>query len=198
MIKKENRIKTGLFFGSFNPVHIGHLIVAGYMREFSGLDQVWFVISPHNPLKEKKTLLADHHRLMLVKTAIEDDPDFKACDIEFKMPQPSYTIDTLTYLSEKYPDHKFILIAGTDILPSFHKWKNYKILLKDYQFYIYNRPGYEKGDYANHPSIKYFEAPLMEISSSFIRRAVKDGKDVQYMVPPKVWKYMREMHFYEK
>jgi nicotinate-nucleotide adenylyltransferase len=194
---KTKKNKTGLFFGSFNPIHIGHLIVAGYMREFSDLDQVWFVISPHNPLKEKKTLLADHHRLMLVKTAIEDDPEFRASDIEFKLPQPSYTIDTLTYLKEKYPDHEFVLIAGTDILPSFHKWKNYQTLLNQYQIYIYNRPGYKKGEYANHPSIKFFDAPLMEISSSFIRKAIGEGKDVRYMLPPKVWEYMREMHFYE-
>jgi len=197
MKKKEQKIKTGLFFGSFNPIHIGHLIVAAYMREFSDLDQVWFVISPHNPLKEKKTLLADHHRLMLVKTAIEDDPKFRVSDIEFKMPQPSYTIDTLTYLHEKYPDHEFVLIAGTDILRSFHKWKNYQLILKRYHIYIYNRPGFEKGDYANHPSINYFDAPLMEISSSFIRNAIREGKDVQYMLPPKVWDYVREMHFYE-
>jgi nicotinate-nucleotide adenylyltransferase len=198
MMQKENKIKTGLFFGSFNPIHIGHLIVAAYMREFSDLDQVWFVISPHNPLKEKKTLLPDHHRLMLVKTAIEEDPEFKASDIEFKMPQPSYTIDTLVYLQEMYPDHEFVLIAGTDILSSFHKWKNYKILLKNFQFYIYNRPGYKKGDFANHPSIKFFEAPQMEISSSFIRQAIREKKDVQYMLPPKVWEYIREMHFYER
>ncbi len=198
MVIQKKKIKTGLFFGSFNPIHIGHLIVAAYMREFSDLDQVWFVISPHNPLKEKKTLLADHHRLMLVKTAIEDDAKFKACDIEFKMPQPSYTIDTLTYLHEKYPDHEFVLIAGSDILHSFHKWKNYQSLLNNYQIYIYNRPGYEKGDYADHPSIKLFEAPLMEISSSFIRRGISERKDVQYLLRPKVWKYMHEMHFYEK
>jgi len=198
MADTKKKIKTGLFFGSFNPIHIGHLIVAGYMREFTDLDQVWFVISPHNPLKEKKTLLADHHRLMLAKTAIEDDPEFKACDIEFNMPQPSYTIDTLTYLSEKYPDHEFVLIAGTDILSSFHKWKNYQLLLKNYQIYIYNRPGFEKLDFAKHPAFKFFNAPLMEISSSFIRKSIKEKKDVQYMLPPKVWKYVCEMHFYEK
>ncbi len=198
MQQAERKIKTGLFFGSFNPIHIGHLIVGAYMREFSDLDQVWFVISPHNPLKEKKTLLDDHHRLMLVKTAIEDDPKLKASDIEFKMPQPSYTIDTLTYLSEKYPEREFVLIGGTDILKSFHKWKNYQTLLNNYLIYIYNRLGCEKGIYANHPAIKFFEAPLMEISSSFIRNAIKEGKDVQYMLPPKVWEYICEMHFYEK
>jgi nicotinate-nucleotide adenylyltransferase len=190
--------KTGLFFGSFNPIHIGHMIVAAYMREFSDLDQVWFVISPQNPLKEKNSLLADHHRLMLVKTAIEDDPEFRVSDIEFKMPRPSYTIDTLTWLGEKYEEREFILIAGTDILGSFHKWKNYHVLLEYYRIYIYKRPGFDPGKYRNHPSIKFFDAPQLEISSSFIRKAIAEGKDVRYMVPAKVWEYIREMHFYEK
>lgn len=190
--------KTGLFFGSFNPIHSGHMIVAAYMREFTDLDQVWFVISPQNPLKDKNTLLADHHRLMLVKTAIEDDPDFRVTDIEFKMPKPSYTIDTLTWLAEKHPDHEFVLIAGTDILGSFHKWKNHHVLLEYYKVYIYTRPGYDPGKYRKHPSIRFYDAPMIDISSSFIRNAIKDGKDVRYMMPPKVWNYIREMHFYEK
>jgi nicotinate-nucleotide adenylyltransferase len=191
-------IKTGLFFGSFNPIHTGHLIIASYMREFTDLEQVWFVISPQNPLKAKESLLPDHHRLMLVKTAIEDDPEFKAVDIEFRMLKPSYTIHTLAYLNESYPDREFVLIAGTDILHSFHKWKNYQQILDEYQIYIYNRPGYQKGVYSNHPSVKYFEAPMMQLSSSFIRKAIHDGKDVRYMLPHKVWEYIREMHFYEK
>jgi nicotinate-nucleotide adenylyltransferase len=190
--------KVGLFFGSFNPIHIGHMIVAAYMREFTDLDQVWFVISPQNPLKDKNTLLADHHRLMLVKTAIEDDPEFGVSDIEFKMPKPSYTIDTLTWLGEKHPDYEFVLIAGTDILGSFHKWKNYHVLLEYYKIYIYKRPGFDAGKYRNHSSITFFDAPQVEISSRFIRAAIAEGKDVRYMVPPKVWEYMREMHFYEK
>lgn len=190
--------KTGLFFGSFNPIHSGHMIVAAYMREFTDLDQVWFVISPHNPLKEKHSLLADHHRLMLVKTAIEDDPEFRVTDIEFKMPKPSYTIDTLTWLSEKYTDHEFVLIAGTDILGSFHKWKNHDVLMEYYRIYIYRRPGFKPGKFAEHPSITFFDAPLIEISSSFIRKAIADEKDVRYMMPPKVWDYIKEMHFYEK
>jgi len=189
--------KVGLFFGSFNPIHIGHMIVAAYMREFSDLDQVWFVISPQNPLKDKNTLLADHHRLMLVKTAIEDDPEFGVSDIEFKMPKPSYTIDTLTWLSEKHPQNEFVLIAGTDILGSFHKWKNYHVLLEYYKIYIYNRPGFDPGKYRNNPAIRFFDAPLVEISSSFIRKAIAEERDVRYMVPAKVWEYMREMHFYE-
>jgi len=193
-----DKIKTGLFFGSFNPIHIGHLILAEYMVEHTGLKEVWFVVSPHNPLKEKKSLLADYHRLAMVNIAVEDDARLKSCNIEFKMPQPSYTIDTLTYLGEKYPERSFVLIGGTDILPSFHKWKNYQELLSQYELYIYNRPNYKPGDYINQEGIKFFEAPLLEISASFIRDTIKDGKDVRYMVPPRVYDYMREMHFYEK
>lgn len=191
-------IKTGLFFGSFNPVHIGHLIIAAYMREYSDLKDVWFVVSPENPLKDKKTLLPDHHRLMLVKTAIEDDPSFRVTDIEFKLPKPSYTIDTLIHLSEQYSERKFVIIAGSDIFQSFHKWKNYQVLLDDYQIYVYNRPGYHLAEYKNHPHIKIFNAPLMQISSSFIRNSIKERKDIRYMLPAKVWDYICEMHFYEK
>ena len=189
--------KVGLFFGSFNPIHTGHLIIAGYMLEFTDLDDVWFVISPHNPLKEKNTLLADHHRYAMVQIAIEDNPRLRANNIEFRLPQPSYTIDTLVRLEEKYPDHQFVLIAGTDIFPTFHKWKNYEILLENYKFYIYRRPGYEAGPYAAHPHVMTFEAPLMEISSSFIRQAIRDGRDIRYFVPDQVYNYIREMHFYE-
>lgn len=191
-------IKTGLFFGSFNPIHIGHLILAEYMVEHTDLAELWFIPSPHNPLKEKKSLLADHHRLALVNQAIDYDDRFKVVDLEFKMPQPSYTIDTLIRLSEKYPNHDFILICGADIFKSFHKWKNYKELLKQYSFYVYNRPGSKLGDYSDHPKIKLFEAPLIEISSSFIRKSIQENKNVNYMLPDKVWKYIEEMHFYKK
>jgi nicotinate-nucleotide adenylyltransferase len=190
--------KVGLFFGSFNPIHSGHMIIAGYMLNFTDLDDVWMVISPHNPLKEKKTLLADHHRYAMVQIAVEDNPRLRACNIEFKLPQPSYTIDTLVRLEEKHPDHQFVLIAGTDIFPSFHKWKNYEILLENYKFYIYRRPGFNAGDYENNPHVTIFDAPLMEISSSFIRQAVFDGREIRYFVPEKVYHYIREMHFYEK
>ncbi len=190
--------KAGLFFGSFNPVHIGHMIIANYMLSFTDLDDVWFVISPHNPLKEKKSLLADHHRYAMVQIAVEDNPRLRASNIEFKMPQPSYTIDTVVRLEERHPDHQFVLIAGTDIFPTFHKWKNYEELLNQNKFYIYRRAGYETGPYAAHPNIKVFDAPLMEISSSFIRQAIADGRDIRYMVPEKVYQYIREMHFYEK
>lgn len=190
--------KIGLFFGSFNPIHIGHMILAEYMVEYSDLDELWFVPSPHNPLKKKKSLLSDHHRLTLVKQAIESDKRFRAEDIEFKMPQPSYTIDTLIRLSEKYPNNDFVLICGTDIFKSFHKWKNYKELLKQYSFYVYNRPGSNLREFADHPKIRLFEAPLIEISSSFIRKAIQENKNVNYMLPNKVWKYIEEMHFYKK
>jgi nicotinate-nucleotide adenylyltransferase len=198
MIEKNKIKKVGLFFGSFNPIHTGHMIIASYMLEFTDLDDVWMVISPHNPLKEKKSLLADHHRFAMVQIAVEDHPRLRASNIEFKLPQPSYTIDTLAYLEEKYPDNQFVLIAGTDIFPTFHKWKNYEELLKNYRFYIYRRPGYDAGQYAGHPNILLIDAPLMEISSSFIRQAIADGRDIRYLVPDKVYHYIREMHFYEK
>ncbi|NCA86043.1 MAG: nicotinate-nucleotide adenylyltransferase [Clostridia bacterium] len=191
-------MKIGLLFGSFNPVHIGHMIVAGYMHQFTDLDKVWFVVSPENPLKDKRQLLADHHRLMLLKTAIDDNPTLGVTDIEFKMPRPSFTIDTLTWLSERYPEYEFVLIAGTDILGSLTRWKNYRVLLEFYKIYIYNRPGFAKGEFASHPAIRYFDAPLLDISSSFIRQAIAAGKDVRYMLPPHVWDYICEMHFYEK
>ena len=188
--------KTGLLFGSFNPVHCGHLMIASYMAEYTDLDQVWFVVSPHNPLKEKSTLLADHHRLAMVKLAIEDDRRFRASNIEFKMPQPSYTIDTLTYLGEKHPSTEFVLITGTDIFPTFHKWKNHEELLKQYRFYVYPRPGSSTSKFDGHPSLTYVDAPLISLSSSFIRKGISEGRDMQHYLHASVWKYIREMNFY--
>lgn len=189
-------VKTGLFFGSFNPIHNGHLMIASYMAEYTDLDEVWFVVSPHNPLKEKSTLLADHHRLAMVNLAIEEDHRFKCSNIEFKLPKPSFTIDTLTYLREKYPARELVLIAGTDIFPSFHKWKNYEELLLQYRFYIYPRPDRLPSRFDQHPSITYVDAPLITLSSSFIRKGIKEGRDMQHYLPVKVWKYIREMNFY--
>ncbi|MCF6171656.1 MAG: nicotinate-nucleotide adenylyltransferase [Bacteroidales bacterium] len=196
-IKADKIKKTGLLFGSFNPIHNGHLILANYMAEFSDLDEVWFVVSPQNPLKEKKSLLADYHRLALVRLAVEAQPKLKVSDIEFKMPKPSFTIHTLTWLDEKYPGREFILICGTDILPSFHKWKNHNEILKQYALYVYPRPGYHPGKYKGHPKIKMFNAPLMEISSSFIRKGIQQKKNMQFWMPGKVYRYILEMHFYE-
>lgn len=190
--------KTGLLFGSFNPIHIGHLIIAGYMYEFSDLDELWFVVSPLNPLKDQKTLLPDHHRLEMVNLAIADDTRFRSCNIEFKLPKPSYTIHTLTYLQDKYPNREFVIISGTDIFPTFHKWKNWEQLLEFYKFYVYPRPGSRDHELTRHPSVKLYDAPMMEISASFIRAAIREGKNMSYFLPEKSYKYLKEMHFYEK
>jgi nicotinate-nucleotide adenylyltransferase len=196
MEKSLKNKKTGLFFGSFNPIHIGHLAIANYMVEFTDLNEVWFMISPHNPLKEKGSLLADHHRYYLVQIAVENYPRFKASNFEFNLPKPSYTIDTLVRLEEKYPHHQFVLISGTDIFPTFHKWKNWEEVLNNYQIYVYNRPGSNLGKYESHPNIHFYQAPLMEISSSFIREAISKGKDIRFFLPGTVYDYIMEMHFY--
>ena len=189
--------KVGLFFGSFNPIHVGHVAIANYMVEFTDLDQLWFVVSPQNPFKKKNQLLAEHHRLELVNQAIGDSPLFMASNVEFKMPRPSYTIDTLTYLSEKYPHHQFVMICGSDNLPYLHKWKNYEELLKNYELYVYPRPEVDTNDYLHLGKLKVVEAPQMEISSSFIRNSIKDKKDVSFFMPLRVAEYINEMHFYE-
>lgn len=191
-------IKTGLYFGSFNPVHIGHLAIANFMIEFSTLEQLWFIISPHNPLKEKKTLLNDHHRLALVRLALDEDERFRVSDIEFKLPTPSYTIDTLIYLGEQYPGHEFQLVMGADQLKTFHKWKHADLISSNYHRLIYPRPGIDPKIINAIPNSTMVNAPLMEISSSFIRQAIKDGKDIRHLVPAKSYSYLREMHFYEK
>lgn len=187
---------TGLFFGSFNPIHTGHLMIASWMAEYAGLEQVWFVVSPQNPLKEKSTLLAEHHRLYMVNLAIEDDRRFRSSNIEFKLPRPSYTIDTLTYLAEKHPGREFVLITGSDTLPTLPKWKNHEVLLSLYPLFVYPRPGTAPNPFDSHPSVRRFEAPLVTVSSSFIRQGIRDGKDMRYFLPEKVWKYIGEMGFY--
>jgi nicotinate-nucleotide adenylyltransferase len=189
--------KIGLFFGSFNPIHIGHLAIANYIVEYSELQQIWFVVSPQNPFKEKKSLLADNHRYYMVTLAVEDDLRFKASNIEFGLPQPSYTINTLTYLKEKYPEKEFALIMGADNLKHFHKWKNYEYISKNYKIYVYPRPDYDISKININNVIKV-DAPIMQISASFIRKAIKEGKDIRYFLHPKVWNYIDEMNFYKK
>lgn len=189
---------TGLYFGSFNPIHIGHLAIANYMVEFTDLEQLWFVVSPQNPLKEKKSLLKDYHRLEMVRLAVEDDDRFRASDIEFKLPRPSYTIDTLAYLQEKYPGSEFQLVMGADGLNTFHKWKNANLIVEKYHRLIYPRPGADRETATHLPNATMVNAPMMDISSSFIRHAIREGKDVRHLVPAKAYTYMREMHFYER
>ncbi len=191
-------MKTGLFFGSFNPVHIGHLALANYMLEFTDLQKIWFIVSPHNPLKEKKSLLADRQRLEMVRLAIGDNSRMRASDIEFNLPQPSYTVNTLAHLAEKYPEQEFSLILGSDNIESLHKWKNYEYILGHHDLYVYPRPGYAGGDLRTHARVKWVDAPLMEISSTFIREGIKNKKDLRHFVPEAAWTYLREMHFYEK
>ncbi len=192
-----NKKETALFFGSFNPIHIGHLAIANYIVEFSEIDEVWFVVSPHNPLKQKQSLLADYHRLELVNLAIENIQYFKSSNIEFNLPQPSYTIDTLTYINEKFPKHDFSIIMGMDSLQNIHKWKNYKQIFNFYKILVYPRPNADGGDFSNHPKVKIINAPLMEISSSFVRKSIQKEKDISCFLPEKVYKYIKEMHFYE-
>ena len=189
---------TGLYFGSFNPIHIGHLAIANFMVEFSDLEQLWFVVSPQNPLKEKQSLLQDYHRLEMVRLAIEEDERFRASDIEFRLPTPSYTIDTLAYLEEKYPGREFQLVMGSDGLRTFHKWKHAELIVQKYHRLIYPRPGMDKDSVASLSNSTLVDAPMMDISSSFIRKAIKAGKDVRHLVPDRAYTYMREMHFYEK
>lgn len=188
--------KIGLFFGSFNPVHVGHMVIANFMATQTDLSELWMVVSPHNPLKPKKSLAADYDRLHLVRLAIGDNPKLRASDIEFSLPKPSYTVDTLAYLREKHPQKEFVLIMGGDNLTTLHKWKHYELLLRDYAIYVYQRPGYELGELAVHPAVHCFEAPLMHLSASYIRRCLEQGHSVQYLVPDAVFRYLAEVPLY--
>lgn len=190
--------KIGLYFGTFNPIHIGHLIIAEQMLSLSQLDEIWFVVSPQSPFKNKKSLLKENHRLAMVKIAIDDNPNFKACDIEFSLPQPSYTAHTLVYLQEKYPEKFFSLIIGSDNLATLNKWFNYEYILENFEIYVYPRPFSTEIPFDSHSSIIKIHAPLIEISSSYIRNALKNKISVNYMLHHRVMKYIDEMNFYRK
>ena len=190
-------MKTGLFFGSFNPIHVGHLVIAEFMATRTDLDEVWMVVSPQNPLKQKKSLANNFDRLHLVQLAVEDNPKLQVSDIEFKLPIPSYTVDTLTYLHEKYPTREFTLIMGGDNLCSLPKWKNYEILLRDYPIYVYNRPNYGDCPLKTHPSIRFFDAPLMDISATFIRKSIKNKQSIRYLVMDKVNEEIQRSGMYQ-
>jgi nicotinate-nucleotide adenylyltransferase len=202
-------MNIGLYFGTYNPIHVGHLIIANHMVDYTDLDQVWLVVSPQNPLKSKASLLADYHRLSLVRVAVEGNSKLKASNIEFDLPKPSYTIDTLAYIQEKYPKHSFSLIMGEDNLRTFHKWKNYEEILKDHSIFVYPRALTEQErleqdknkdthTFSNHPKITKCDAPVMKLSASFIRNAIREKKDVRYLLSNPVYEYVAEMHFYEK
>lgn len=192
--------KIGLFFGSFNPIHIGHLILANYILENSDMEELWFVVSPQNPFKDKKSLLNDHNRLDMVQLAVKNYPKMRASNIEFSLPKPSYTIDTLTYLKEKYPNYSFALIMGEDNLKSLPKWKNSERLVSDYQIIIYPRilTG-EKNEtkYLKHQNIHQINAPIIELSATEIRNMIKEGKNVRPMLPPEVFEYLDGSSFYK-
>ncbi|SCY02203.1 nicotinate (nicotinamide) nucleotide adenylyltransferase [Flavobacterium anhuiense] len=203
-------MKIGLYFGTYNPIHVGHLIIANHMAEFADLDQIWMVVTPHNPLKKKATLLDDQQRLQMVYLATEDYPKIKPSDIEFKLPQPSYTVITLAHLQEKYPNHEFSLIMGEDNLKTLHKWRNYEVILENHDIYVYprleakGRTGEaisdepENVELKSHPKIHVIDAPIVEISSTFIRNSIKEGKNIQPLLPPKVWEYIDHNNFYKK
>ncbi|MDO5968781.1 nicotinate (nicotinamide) nucleotide adenylyltransferase [Flavivirga aquimarina] len=192
-------MKIGLYFGSFNPIHIGHLVIANHLAEYSDLDQVWFVVTPHNPFKKKHSLLDNYQRLEMVYRATKEYTKLKPSDIEFNLPQPNYTINTLVYLEEKYPDNEFSLIMGEDNLKGFHKWKNYQLILENHHIYVYPRISKNKIEtqFDGHKKIHHIDAPIMELSSTLIRNAIKAGKNVKPMLPEFVWEYLDEMNFYK-
>jgi len=192
--------KIGLFFGSFNPIHFGHLILANYILENSDMDELWFVVSPQNPFKDKKSLLTDHNRLDMVQLAVKNYPKMRASNVEFSLPKPSYTIDTLTYLKEKYPNYSFALIMGEDNLDSLPKWKNAEKLMSDYQIIVYPRTfeGEKKdSEYLQHENISMVNAPIIELSATEIRNMIKEGKNVRPMLPPEVFEYLDGSSFYK-
>ena len=191
--------KAGLFFGTFNPIHIGHLVIANHLVEFSDLEEVWFVITPKSPFKTKQSLLDNNHRYQMVYEAVKDYPDLKISTIEFNMPQPNYTVHTLVKLEEEYgSEYDFSLIMGEDNLKSFHKWKNYEVILENHEIYVYPRLSDHKipSQFEGHSRIHHIQAPIMEISSTFIRNQHKAGKNIRPMLPEAVWQYMDEMNFY--
>jgi nicotinate-nucleotide adenylyltransferase len=188
-------MKIGLYFGSFNPIHVGHLIIASHVANHTKVDQVWLVVSPQNPLKKASTLLNEYHRLHLVKKALEKDDQLKASDIEFKLPKPSYTIDTLTFLAEKYPTYSFSVIMGSDSFQNIHNWKNFDQIIKNYSIYVYLRPGFEITNVLENVTV--LKAPLLEISSTTLRHAIREGKSIRYMVPESVQEEIENNNYYK-
>lgn len=193
-------MKVGLYFGTFNPVHIGHLIIANHMAEYSDLDQIWMVVTPHNPHKLKNTLLEDHHRLEMVYLATENYSKITPSDIEFRLPQPNYTVNTLAYLQEKFPAHEFALIMGEDNLNTLHKWKNYEVILNNHEIYVYPRISGETiiPEFTTHNNIHRINAPVIEISSTFIRESIRNSKNIRPLLSERVWEYIDHNLLYKK
>lgn len=189
-------MRIGLFFGSFNPIHTGHLIVANHIVEHADIDKLWFVVSPHNPLKDSNSLLNEYDRLHLVRLAIEENTKFRASNIEFSLAKPSYTVDTLTYLSEKFPLEKFSIIMGSDSFQNIHRWKNFEFLVKNYPIIIYNRPGFEVTD-THGADVTIMDAPLLQISATYIRNQIKENRSIRYLVPEKVADYIEESNYFK-
>lgn len=188
-------MKIGLYFGSFNPIHHGHLIIASHLINQTDLNEVWLVVSPQNPFKSSAVLLNEHHRYHLVQTALENETTIKASNIEFKLPKPSYTVNTLTYLKEKYPQHDFFIIMGSDGFQNINKWHNAEVIIKNYPIYIYKRPGFEVTENFG-ADIKILEAPLLEISSTHIRKLIKENKSIRYLVPEDVRGEIEKNNYY--
>jgi len=189
-------MQIGLYFGSFNPIHVGHCIIANFALAKTSLDQVWFVVSPQNPLKPSGGLLNEYHRLHLVQLAIEGESTLKVCDIEFRLPKPSYTVDTLSYLQEKYPQHSFAIIMGSDSLKNFPKWKNYNHIIRHYPIYIYLRPGHEELPFYEEAKITILKSPVLEISATLVRNNIKEGNSIRYLVPDKVLEEITKNGYY--
>ena len=189
--------KIGIYSGSFNPIHHGHVMLANYLVEFSDLDELWFVVTPQNPLKKKDDLLDDDERLKMVQLALGDDPRFFVSDIEMHLPTPSYTINTLATLSEQYPDYEFVFICGMDSLQNLKNWREYQKILDNYELLVFPREGYDGGELISYPSVTVLKTPILEISSTFIRQCVKEGRDVRHFMPEEAFLYMKQHRFYE-
>ncbi len=189
-------MKIGLYFGSFNPIHIGHLIIAEHILNYADLKQLWLVVSPQNPFKQSSSLLNEYDRLHLVKTAIESTNNLKASQVEFNLPKPSYTVDTLAYLKEKYPTYEFAIIMGSDSFCNLSKWKNYEAIIKHHSLYIYNRPGFVVDNMIG-ADIKIVDAPLLEISSTHIRKLIKEKKSIRFLLPDKVMEEIEKNNYYK-
>ena len=190
-------MKVGLYFGTFNPIHIGHMIIANHMAEFSDLDEVWFIVTPHNPFKKKSSLLNDYHRLDIVQRAITNYVHLRASDIEFNLAQPNYTTKTLIALEEKFPSHEFALIMGQDNLENLHKWKNHEVIIEKHKIFVYPRPNTNESQYSNHKNVSIVNAPLMEIAATDIRNAIKAGKNVRPLLPEGIWDFIDHQNFYK-